>query len=364
MKLGIIGLPNAGKTTLFNALTRQALEATSYPNPASAKAPVGVIKVPDQRVDRLSAIFNPKKTTYAEVRCVDVTGFDRGISSSSQKRSLFELAWDTDALIHIVRAFVNDSVVHDGEIDPLADAAALDLELVFHDLELVETRLERIENSIKKGIGEGLDVEKQVLERCREALERGEPLRRLAFSAGERAAIGSLQFASLKPVLVVLNVSEDAIAGEATTQVVAALSEYYAGTEELAFSLSCKIEMEISQLPPDDAALFLEELCITEPAMNLVIREAYELLGLISFFTVGEDEVRAWTTRQGDRAPRAAGRVHSDIERGFIRAETIGYDDFIEAGDMARARELGTLRSEGKDYVVRDGDIFNFRFNV
>ena len=364
MKLGIIGLPNAGKTTLFNALTGQALEVAAYPNPASTETPVGVIKVPDARIDRLSAIYKPKKTIFAEVQCVDITGFDRGISGSSQKGSLFELAWDADALIHVVRAFEDESVVHEGPVDPAADAAALDLELIFHDVELVETRLERIENSMKKGIGEGLEMEKAALKRCREALEREEPLRGVSFSMEERAAIGSLQFASLKPVLVVLNVGEDEISGEATQAAVAALSDHYAGKEAQVLSLSGKIEMELSQLPPDDAKLFLEELGIGEPAMNLVIREAYELLGLISFFTVGEDEVRAWTTRQGDPAPRAAGRVHSAIERGFLRAETISYDDFMEAGRMARARELGTLRLEGKEYEVRDGDIINFRFNV
>ncbi len=364
MKLGIIGLPNAGKTTLFNALTGQALEVTAYANPASAEAPVGVIKVPDARIDRLSTIYKPKKTVYAEVQCADITGLDRGISGSGQKGALFELAWDADALIHVVRAFEDEAVSHEGPIEPQADAAALDLELIFHDLELVETRLERIENSMKKGIGEGLDVEKAALERCREALEAEQPLRGVELSDEERAAIGSLQFASLKPVLVVLNVSEEAISGEGTAAAVAALSDYYAGKQALVFSLSGKIEMELSQLEPDETVMFLEELGIEEPAMNLVIREAYELLGLISFFTVGEDEVRAWTTRRGDAAPRAAGRVHSDIERGFIRAETISYDDFIAAGDMAHAREQGTLRLEGKDYVVQDGDIINFRFNV
>jgi ribosome-binding ATPase YchF (GTP1/OBG family) len=205
MKLGIIGLPNAGKTTLFNALTGQELEITSYPNPASADAPVGVIKVPDARIDRLSEIYKPKKTTYAEVQCTDVTGFDRGISGSGQKGSLFDMAWDADALIHVVRAFEDESIVHEGPIDPAADAAALDLELIFHDLELVETRLERIESSMKKGVGEGLEVERQALERCSEALEVERPLRGLELSGEERAAIGSLQFVSLKPELVVLD---------------------------------------------------------------------------------------------------------------------------------------------------------------
>jgi GTP-binding protein YchF len=364
MKLGIIGLPNAGKTTLFNALTGQKLETAAYANPISDKPNVGVVKVPDARVDRLSATFKPRKTTHAEIMCADITGFARGLSADKQKTSLFNQVWDADALIHIVRAFEDDAVMHEGAIDPLADAAALDLELIFHDLELVENRLERIEVSIKKGIGADLKIEQQALMKCREVLEREEPLRQLPLSNEERAAIGSLQFASSLPVLVVLNVAEGELAGERTEAALRQLGDFYQGKEALVFSLCGKIEMELSQLAPDEAPLFLEDLGISEPALNLVVREAYELLGLISFFTVGEDEVRAWTIRKGDSAVRAAGRIHSDIERGFIRAETIGYDDFIAAGDMSRARELGTLKLEGKDYVVADGDIINFRFNV
>ncbi len=361
MKLGIIGLPNAGKTTLMNALTGQELEVTAYPNQAAADPPPGIVKVPDARLDRLSEIYQPRKTTRAEVACSDITGFDRGISGDAAA-GLFELLADTDALIHVVRAFEDEAVVHDGPLDPLADAAALDLELIFHDLELVETRLERIEAAQRKGIGGDNEAEKRALERCRQALEREEPLRRVELDEDERAAIGSLRFASLKPVLVVLNVAEDRIGAPETEATVATLADHYAGKGVRVFSLSAAIEMELSQLETGEAEPFLGELGIEEPAVNLVIREAYRLLGLISFFTVGEDEVRAWTTRRGDRAPRAAGRIHSDIERGFIRAEVIGYEDFIAAGSMARARELGTIRLEGKDYVVEDGDIIEFRF--
>lgn len=365
MKLGIIGLPNAGKTTIFNALTGQELEAAPYPNPIGTEHHVGVIKVPDGRIDRLSEIFKPKKTTYADVQCVDITGISRGISGSKQKTAVFNELWECDAVIHVVRAFEDDGIVHpDGKVDPVRDASALELELVFHDLELVETRLERIANSMKKGIGDGLEAERDVLRKCLALLEEEKPLRNLSLSDKEREVIGSLMFASLKPELVVLNVGEDDIGSEKTVAAVAALEEFYAGKDALVFSLSGKIETELSQLEAEDAAAFLEDLGIEEPAMNRIIREAYRLLGLISFLTAGEDEVRAWTIRKGTVAVKAAGKIHSDIERGFIRAETISYDDFIAAGSMAKAKDLGTLRLEGKEYEFQDGDIVNFRFNV
>ncbi|MHB1390948.1 MAG: redox-regulated ATPase YchF [Thermoleophilia bacterium] len=365
MKLGIIGLPNAGKTTLFNALTGLQTETAAYPNPIANEPHVGTVKVPDERIDALSAIFKPKKTVFADVTCLDITGFATGISANKQKGVLFNQLWEADALIHVVRAFTDDSVSHpDDSIDPARDAAALELELVFHDLELAETRLERIATSMKKGIGDDLHVEQAVLQKCRAQLEDENPLRNLTLSEPELEAIGSLQFASLKPELVVLNVSEDAIVGSQTGAQVDALRKFYSGKDALVFSLSAEIEMEISRLAADEAGVFLEDLGIAEPAMNRVIREAYELLGLISFFTVGEDEVRAWTIRKDTRAVRAAGKIHSDIERGFIKAETISYDDFMAAGNMAKAKEQALLKLEGKDYIVQDGDITNFRFNV
>ncbi|MCL6106320.1 MAG: redox-regulated ATPase YchF [Actinobacteria bacterium] len=365
MKLGIIGLPNAGKTTIFNALTGQELEATPYPNPLGTGHHVGVVHVPDQRLDRLTEMYKPRKTTPADVTCVDITGFSRGISASKQKAGVFNEAWDVDAIIHVVRAFADPSVVHsEGGVDPAADAAALELELVFSDLELVETRLERIAASMKKGIGEGLGAEQAVLEKCRAQLEEEKPLRNLALTDKERAAIGSLQFVSVKPELVVLNVGEEEIDAPATESAVASLGDFYQGKDALVFSLSGKIETELSQLEPEEAALFLEDLGIAEPAMNRVIREAYSLLGLISFLTAGEDEVKAWTIRRRTPAVKAAGKIHSDIERGFIRAEVVAYDDLMSAGSMAKARDAGKVRLEGKDYAVQDGDIINFRFNV
>jgi hypothetical protein len=365
MKLGIIGLPNSGKTTLFNALTGLEAETTLYANPISEEPHVGTVKVPDVRIDRLSEIFRPRKTIYADVTCLDITGFAGGISASKQKSALFNQLWEADAVIHVVRAFEDDNVSPGGDsIDPLVDAAALELELVFHDLELAETRLERIAIAMKKGVGKEFEAEQAVLEKCRAQLEQEKPLRNLVLTAPELTAVSSLMFASIKPELVVLNISEDQIRSAATAAQVDALRGFYAGKDALVFALSAEIEMEISRLATGEAQAFLQDLGIDEPAMNRVVREAYELLGLISFFTVGEDEVRAWTIRAGMRAVQAAGKIHSDIERGFIKAETIGYDDFIAAGSMTKAKEKALLRLEGKDYLVLDGDIINFRFNV
>lgn len=364
MKLGIVGLPNAGKTTLFNALTGQEMETAVYPGAPAAEPHIGAVKVPDRRLVSLTGIFKPKKTVHADVMCADITGFAKGISSGSHKAELFNQTWDCEALTHVVRAFEDPSVIHpENTIDPVRDAALLELELIFHDLELAETRLERIAQDEKKGIAAGKAGEKEVLEKCRTHLEYEKPLRNLELSAEELKRIGSLQFVSLKPELVVLNVSEEQIGSEEAAKTLKELSDCFE-KDVLTFSLSGKIEMEISRLSPEEAALFLEDLGIAEPALSLVIREAYELLGLISFFTVGEDEVRAWTIRAGTPAVRAAGKIHSDMERGFIKAEVIGYDDFMAAGSMAAAREQALLRLEGKDYVVRDGDIITFRFNV
>lgn len=365
MKLAVIGLPNSGKTTIFNALTGQMAETTAYPNPVAGEPRVGTVKVPDGRIDHLSEIFKPKKTTHADVTCLDITGFARGISASKQKAALFNQLWEADAIIHAVRAFEDASVSHpDDSIDPARDAAALELELIFHDLELAETRLERITTSMKKGVGQEFEAEKAVLEKCRSQLEEEKPLRNLGLSETERTAIGSLQLASLKPELVVLNIGEGEIGSKSSFSQVDSLRNFYAGRDALVFSLSGEIEMEISQLAPEEASAFLEDLGIKEPAMNRVIREAYDLLGLISFITAGEDEVRAWTIRRDTRALKAAGKIHSDIERGFIKAEVISYDDFLKAGSMAKAKEQALLRLEGKDYIVQDGDIINFRFNV
>ncbi len=357
MKIGIVGLANCGKTTVFNALTGQDAPVTEYGS-AGETSHVGVVRVPDRRVEDLAAIFEPRKVTFATVEYLDEAGIVRG--DGARNRRILDTVRDVDALLHVVRGFEDEAVAHPlGGVDPLRDAGIVELELVFADLELVEKRLERMEEGAKKGRKPD-EAERSVLLRCREALEEEVPLRRVSLSEAEQAAVRHLQFISVKPEMVVLNTGEDRPAQ---------------GREELLRSLaetcSCpslevpgKIEMEISQLSPEEAQLFLDDLGLGRSALDRVVRLCYRHLGLVSFLTVGKDEVRAWTIREGTAAVKAAGKVHSDIERGFIRAEVVAYEDFVSAGSMAAAKEKGKVRQEGKQYVVQDGDIINFRFNV
>lgn len=363
MKIGITGLANAGKSTIFNSVT-----GLNVPTPLFASTggePVlGMARVPDERIDRLTEIFKPKKTIYSTVEFVDYLGITKG--DAKQNRSVCEFIKDADALIHVVRAFADDSVAHPfgGEVDPARDVVTVETEILLGDLELVERRLENMDQAAKKG-NKPRPGEQAVLLRCRESLENETPLRDLEFSSDERDALRHLQFMSLKPETVVVNIGENDIGSPRAEEMVAAVREVYRGKPSIiVMSLSGKIEMEISELPPDEASAFLGDLGIAEPALNRMIQSAYENVGLIPFFTVGEDEVRSWAIRNGDDALAAAGKIHSDIQRGFIRAETVGYEDFMAAGSIAAARDKGTLRLEGKTYVVQDGDIINFRFNV
>lgn len=361
MKIAITGLANSGKTTIFNALTGLNLETTVYASVAS-EPHVGVVRVPDTRVDRLSAIYQPKKITYATVEYVDYVGLTKG--DVEQNRKVFDLIKDADAVVHVVRGFRDDSIVHPlGGVDPLRDAETVELEMIFGDLELVEKRLERMEQGMKKGKKPD-ESEKGLLMRCKEILESETPLRDIDFSEEEQKTMRHLQFMSIKPGVVLLNVDEQDLTSDNTSSMISGLETFFKGRQVRVLSMCGKIEMEIAQLSPDEAAVFLEDLGISEPALNKLIRVSYDLLGLISFLTSGEDEVRAWTISRGMNAQRAAGKIHSDIERGFIRAEVVAYDDFISHGSMAAAREKGLLRLEGKTYEVRDGDIINFRFNV
>lgn len=361
MKIAIIGLANSGKTTIFNALTGMSLETTIYPSSVS-EPHIGIVKVPDERIDRLTAFFNPKKTTYATVEYIDYLGLTKG--DMEQNRRVFDLIKDADAVVHVVRGFHDEAVLHPlGGIDPLRDAQTVELEMIFGDLELVDKRLERMEQGMKRGKKPD-EAEKKLLLKCKEILEREQPLRDADFSEEEGKAMRHLQFMSIKPVVTVLNVGEDALNTEDTRKATAGLQEFFSGRNVRALDLCGKIEMEIAQLSPEEAGDFLAELGIEEPALHRLIRVSYDLLGLISFITVGEDEVRAWTITKGLNAQKAAGKIHSDIERGFIRAEVVSYDDFMKEGGVAGAREKGLFRLEGKTYEVRDGDIINFRFNV
>ncbi len=360
MKIAIIGLSNSGKTTVFNALTGMNIEATVYAT-VSGEPNIGVVKVPDPRIDTLSDMFKPKKTTNATIEYIDYIGLTKG--DLKQNRKVFDLIKDVEAIVHVVRAFDDESVTHPlGNIDAARDVDTLELELVFGDLDLVEKRLERMEEAQKKRGKKPDESEKKLLLKCKESLMKETALRDVEFTDEELKAMRALQFMSTIPKVIVLNIGEKDLGSESAGNLVSALQEHHQSIPVL--SLCGKVEMEIAQLSPEEKGLFLDDLGIKEPASNKLINACYQMLGLISFLTVGEDEVRAWTISKGTDAVTAAGKVHSDIARGFIRAEVISYNDFISSGTMQTAKEKGLLRLEGKTYEVKDGDIINFRFNV
>jgi len=361
VKIAIIGLANSGKTTIFNALTGQNLDATVYPT-LNAEPQMGVVKVPDMRIERLAEIYKPKKITYATVEYIDYIGLSKG--DMDQNRKVFDLIKDADAIVHVVRGFEDEAVSHPlGSVNPRRDAETLELEMVFGDLELVDKRLQRMDEGMKRG-KKPEETEKRVLLKCKEVLEQEKPLRDIEFGEDEEKSMRHLQFMSIKPEVVALNVSEADLNTEKAVKQLTELQSFYRGKQVKVISLCGKIEMEIAQLFADEARAFLDDLGIEEPALNKLIHVSYDLLGLISFLTCGEDEVRAWTINRGMAAQNAAGKIHSDIERGFIRAEVVSFDDFMAQGGMSGARDKGQLRLEGKTYEVRDGDIINFRFNV
>ncbi len=361
MKIAITGFQNSGKTTVFNALTGLDFQATPYPS-VMDEPNIGVVKVPDQRVERLAEIFQPRKTTFSTIEYIDYNGLIHG--DRDHNRKVFDLILGADAFVEVVRVFDDESIAYpDGGIDPERDAAGIETEFLFFDLELVDKRLGRMEEAARKG--QPVDAkERDVLKKCGAALEREVMLRDVDFSVEEAEAIRHLQFLTMKPGVVLLNISEAGLGKEETDLLVSALAKGMNHVVDDVISLSAKIEMEIAQLPREEAAEFIAELGIEEPALNRLIRLGYEKCGLISFLTVGSDEVRAWTIRKGTIARRAGGKIHSDIERGFIRAETVSYDDFVSAGNIAEARKRGLFRLEGKSYEVADGDIIDFRFNV
>jgi GTP-binding protein YchF len=359
MKIAIIGLSNSGKTTVFNALSGLNIETTIYPT-ILGEPNIGVVKVPDPEVDRLSDIYRPKKTTYAAIEYIDYIGLTKG--DLKQNRKVFDLIKDVDAIVHVVRAFYDESVVNPmASINPVRDIETVELELVFGDLELVEKRLERMEEGKKRGKRPD-ETEQKLLQKCRDFLMMETALRNVEFTKEEMKAMRPLQFLSTIPKVIVLNTGERDGDTEYAKTLESSLLNRYPSANVL--TLCGKIEMEISQLPEDEKESFFSELGIEDPVSNRLIRTCYQILGLVSFLTVGEDEVRAWTVRSNTNALTAAGKIHSDIERGFIRAEVISYEDFISSGSMHTAREKGFLRLEGKTYEVQDGDIINFRFNV
>jgi len=358
MRAGIVGLPLSGKSTLFRVLTGAAPGASA----GRREVRVGVARVPDPRLDTLARMYERRRKVPATVEYVDVPGVARG-----QGASLVDLPAlrGLDALVHVVRGFPSDLVPHpEGSVDPARDAGLLDLEMLLADLALVEGRLGRLDSQIAKAHRPEDAAERELFRELKAALEASLPLRELPLSAERRAHLRSYALLSEKPVLLVLNVGEEQLRGAAQLAEQTGLARIAARPGFGLCAVSASIEAEISQLEPGDARAFLEDLGLSEPGLDRVIRESYALLGLISFFTVGDEECRAWTVPRGTRALQAAGAVHSDMERGFIRAEVVAFDDLKNAGSTAACRERGTLRLEGKDYVVRDGDVIHFRFAV
>ena len=353
MKVGLVGFAGSGKTTIFNTLTGLTAEVGGYG--AREKANVGVIKVPDHRVDKLAEIFNPKKKTYAEISFVDVAGpqaEDAEQAQSGLEPKLVQHMREADALVHVVRAFDNPMLSQ--AADPQRDIRSFDDELMLTDLVQIENRITRLKKE-KDSVREG-----ELMERLKTALEGEHPLRDADLTHEDLGLIAGFRFLSLKPLLLLLNQPEEAVGGG----VPGAIQELAEAKTLSAIAMSGKVEMEIAQLAPEEQRDFLQDLGITEPARDRFIRAAYSLLDLISFLTSGEDECRAWSIKRGTTAHKAAGVIHSDIERGFIRAEVTRFEDLAELGSEARCREQGKLKLEGKDYIVQDGDVVHFRFNV
>ena len=361
MKIGIVGLPNVGKSTLFNSITNAGAECANYPF-CTIEPNVGVVPVPDSRLDNLAKIYNPQKVTHAIVEFVDIAGLVKGASKGEGLGNKFlSHIRETDAICEVVRCFEDQNIIHvDGSVNPIRDIETINLELIFADIETVNKRIEKASKLIKAD--KKYQFELDTWNKVKEALENGKSARSLEYSEEELEVIKDAFLLTMKPILYIANVSEEQLNED--DEMILKVKEYAKEDNAEVVKLCVKIEEELASLDEADKKEMLDALGLEESGLDKVIKKSYDLLGLMSFLTAGEPEVRAWTIKKGTKAPQAAGKIHSDIERGFIRAEIVSYDDFIKEGSMLAAKEKGLVRSEGKEYVMQDGDIVLFKFNV
>ena len=363
MKIGIVGLPNVGKSTLFNSITKAGAECANYPF-CTIEPNVGVVAVPDERLDKLAEMYHPQKVTHAIVEFVDIAGLVKGASKGEGLGNKFlSHIRETDAICEVVRCFEDSNITHvDGSIDPIRDIETINFELIFADIETIDKRLERAKKMLKADKKYQLEID--LLEKIKTNLENGIPARSLEYTDEELPIVKDLWLLSSKPILYVANISEDQLNTWQDDDMVKKVQEYAKKEGSDIVPLCVKIEEEISTLDDSDKKEMLEALGLEESGLDKLIKKSYDLLGLMSFLTAGEPEVRAWTIKKGTKAPEAAGKIHSDIQRGFIKAEVVSFDDLMNCGSMVEAKEKGLVRSEGKDYIMQDGDIVLFKFNV
>ena len=363
MKIGIVGLPNVGKSTMFNSITKAGAECANYPF-CTIEPNVGVVGVPDERLDKLTEMYKPQKTTYAVIEFVDIAGLVKGASKGEGLGNKFlSHIRETDSICEVVRCFEDSNVVHvDGNVDPIRDIETINLELIFADIETVNKRLDKARKNLKAD--KKYQQEIDLLEKIKENLENGISARAIDFNEEEQEMVKEMFLLTTKPILYIANVSENQLEDAQNDELVKKVKEYAEKEKAEVIPLCVKIEEELSSLEENDKKEMLEALELEESGLDKVIKKSYDLLGLMSFLTAGEPEVRAWTIKKGTKAPKAAGKIHSDIERGFIKAEVISYSDLIKVGSMVNAKEKGLVRMEGKDYIMQDGDIVLFKFNV